>query len=303
MQVAGHSGRPRWSARISSVEGASHRRSGAPNQDAVACSLGPNEPPSRTVVLALSDGHGSQHCFRSEIGSKLAVDSAVDKLSEFLATWSHRTFDEIDHEVQTRLIEDLAKHWALTVGQHRKDNPFTEDQAHLLRSKIPGRNLLEPLSDVDASLAYGATLLAVAVGDGFIVFLQLGDGEILIVPDAPGAVEPAMPEDPNLIADETTSLCMPSAQKYFRYRFMRTEAAPPRLIVASTDGYPNSFKLRADFLQVGTDLRDGIHRNGLAANGDALDGWLRQASDEGSGDDATIGLIWRDGDEPAAPCR
>lgn len=292
----------RWSIKTATVPGASHERAGTPNQDAVDhC---PWSGAESAVALAVSDGHGSPHCFRSDVGARTAVDVAVRLLSVFLESWGQRPLDEIDREAQTHLIENLTRHWALDVERHRQKHPFSNEEEQLLRSKVYPGGSNAALKSGAASLAYGATLLAVAVGNGFAIFFQLGDGEFLIVPEAPGPAEPAMAQDPMLIANETTSLCMPDAKRFFRYRFLETAAAPPRLILASTDGYPNCFKGEADFQKVGTDLRDGIRRDGFAAIGDALQGWLRQASAEGSGDDATLGLIWREDDiapEPGAP--
>lgn len=289
-----------WSVCQASVEGASHRRSGTPNQDAIGSTEASNR--SAGLVLALADGHGSPHCFRSEVGAQLGIEVALGLLGGFLAKSAQLGRGEINRLAQTELPGELVMHWMFKVGQHRKANPFTEDEAHLLRSKRPGGDPAAPVSNATAALAYGATLMAVAVGDGFAVFFQLGDGDILLVPDAPGSVAPAMPPDAQLIANETTSLCLPNAEKLFRYRFLDfDEVPPPRLILASTDGYPNCFETEADFHKVGTDIRDAIVQEGLAQVGAELAGWLRQASDEGSGDDATIGLVWRKDGAAAAP--
>lgn len=290
-----------WTVRTASVEGASHRRTGAPNQDAVGYWRAPDAAACRSLVLALADGHGSVQCFRSAIGARIAVDTAVRLFSELLSGAAGRSAAEVDLQVRTRLMDELPRSWLCGVTEHVDAHAFSAEELLLLRGKFPS---VEPGAVLDAtqsSLAYGTTLLSVAIGPGFILFLQLGDGEILIVPDAPGTTEAALPEDPQLIANETTSLCMPNARKYFRYRLLEAEeSALPRLIVASTDGYPNCFREVADFLQVGSDLRDGIARDGIEPIGDALEGWLREASDEGSGDDATVGIVWRYSDNIAA---
>jgi hypothetical protein len=70
------------------------------------------------------------------------------------------------------------------------------------------------------------------------------------------------------------------------------------LILASTDGYANSFKTDADFLQIGQDYLDLLRRGGIARVAHELPAFLEEASKLGSGDDITLCLAVRD---PAAP--
>jgi serine/threonine protein phosphatase PrpC len=57
------------------VPGASHLRAGVPNQDAIlqVRESGRGLP----VVVSVSDGHGSNKCFRSDRGSRFAVKTAA----------------------------------------------------------------------------------------------------------------------------------------------------------------------------------------------------------------------------------
>ena len=292
----------RWSVITASVPGASHARTGLPNQDAVGHSAGAQAPgpaPGEPLVLALADGHGSPHCFRSDVGSRIAVDVALHTLSRFLRDRHDLPGGEVDREAP-RLPAELVERWLEQVGRHLAEHPFASEEIALLRAKTEApadadalRATPAELPDGAAALAYGSTLLAVALTDGFALFLQLGDGDILLVPDGEGEPQPALPPDPALIANETTSLCMPQAQRHFRYRFLALDDAAPRLILASTDGYPNSFQDDADFRKVGSDLRNTLRTDGMAPVAQALPGWLSDASLEGSGDDATLGLLWR----------
>ncbi len=63
------------------------------------------------------------------------------------------------------------------------------------------------LVEANPYLAYGATLLAVALTSSFALYMQLGDGEILIVSDAGEVTQPLL-KDERLLANETTSLCL-----------------------------------------------------------------------------------------------
>jgi hypothetical protein len=141
-------------------------------------------------------------------------------------------------------------------------------------------------------LAYGATSLTVAVEESFVLYLQLGDGEILNV-SATGEVTRALPEDERLFANETTSLCTRDAEKNFRVRLQTLAGEPPALILLSTDGYVNSFSDSAGFLKVGSDLLEMLRADGFDPINASLKGWLEEATRSGSGDDCTLGLICR----------
>lgn len=63
------------------VRGASHRRSGAPLQDAIRWD--PPHGEASSLVVAVADGHGSPVCVRSKVGAELAVETATSLLQEF----------------------------------------------------------------------------------------------------------------------------------------------------------------------------------------------------------------------------
>ena len=64
-------------------------------------------------------------------------------------------------------------------------------------------------------------------------------------------------------------------------------------MLAATDGYANSFRDEASFRQVARDLWEMIRDEGVAAVQPHLKAWLNEASRQGSGDDITVGMIWR----------
>jgi hypothetical protein len=64
-------------------------------------------------------------------------------------------------------------------------------------------------------------------------------------------------------------------------------------VLLSTDGYANAFREDAGFLQVGADLLDLVRQEGLGAVAGGLDSWLAEATEQGSGDDVTVGLLCR----------
>jgi hypothetical protein len=267
----------RWSVIKGSVTGASHLRNGSEsdNQDAIESCVGDDDGPP--VVLAVSDGHGSPKNFRSNVGSKLAVQVSVQITTEFLDKVKALSVSEIKRAAERHLTADLIREWRQRVKEHFDREPF------------------EVSAEGQEYLAYGATLLLVAIGAGFVFYLQLGDGDIRAVSGETKQVEHPLPPDPTLIANETTSLCMKDAHKLFRFAFQNTQNGPPALILASSDGYSNSFSTPGAFDQVASDLLRIIHDedDGWTRIEQQLEGWLTEASQKGSGDDVSLGIICR----------
>jgi hypothetical protein len=141
-------------------------------------------------------------------------------------------------------------------------------------------------------VAYGATIITVIVTATFVSYCQLGDGDILVVGES-GVVQRPMPDDDRLFANETTSLCALDPSRDFRTVFQALAGAPPALILATTDGYSNSFSDDQAFQAIGPDILEMVREDGLDALRGRLAPWLREASRVGSGDDITLGMIGR----------
>jgi hypothetical protein len=140
-------------------------------------------------------------------------------------------------------------------------------------------------------VAYGTTILAVAAMPAGMLFLQIGDGDILTVTGG-GEVNRPFPPDQRLFANETTSLCSKTAEADCRIIWMPDDAGLTRLVVLTTDGYPNSFQQEAGFFKAASDLRVLIADEGRAIVEKELEGWLEETSDQGSGDDITLALLY-----------
>src|SRR6266849_471248 len=235
--------RPRWQAVGRSVRGASHVRSGMPNQDAICWLRG-----GSSLVLAVADGHGSARYSHSHIGAGLAVQTATQLINDFLVGQADSdNLSLIKRAAEEWLPRALVRAWLEAIGEHIKANPLSEIELAAL-----GRgngDSADSLGDRSA-IAYGAPLLAAAAAEQFVLFLQLGDGEILTVTDR-GEVSRPLSKDDRLFANETTSLCTPDAWRDFRVSFQPVTHARPALILLATDGYPNSFRDESGFLKVG----------------------------------------------------
>jgi serine/threonine protein phosphatase PrpC len=285
-------GRPRdepsWRVIGKSVQGASHVRGRIPNQDAIRWF--PSAGNQLPLALAVADGHGSAKHVRSKQGADLAVQETTAVLSEWLDGLAEddRRLAEAKSIATEKLPAEIEKRWKKAVEHHLQENPLSAEEA--ATGGIAGMaDNGAPSGDEDPYSLYGATLLAVAVTPQFILYLQLGDGDILVVSRV-GEVGRAIERDERLIANQTTSLCQSDAKDQFRVR-LQPCVEMPALVIVSTDGYSNSYQADEDFLQIGPDILRFMRDEGADALEAALEGWLDDTSRNGSGDDITVGII------------
>jgi Protein phosphatase 2C len=251
------------------------------------------------AVAVVSDGQGSPRHFRSQIGSSLAVSTVAGTLQGFLresvASNAQVPFvPEQVHELERKIVSG----WLAAVHSDLEHNPFTKAELATLEKEdgMEGRAAVESSPE----LAYGATLLAAGATDNVLLYLQLGEGEIMSV-SATGTTTRPLPPDDRLIANQTTSLCQPEAWRDFRSSWV-TDAALPSLVLLSTDGYANSFRSDEDFLKIGQDYLEIIRQQGIASLAEELPAILTEATQQGSGDDITLAILQDDlGAEGPAP--
>ncbi len=254
-----------WKIIGESIRGASHINNDIPNQDAIVY----EDIEGLGIFLAVADGHGSEKCFRSDIGSKIAVDTILHIVKE-------TDFTDLEN-VKELLIEYIPKEtiktWRNNVLKHIEDNPFNNDQNDLF---IP----------------YGSTLLAILCLEKHIICWQLGDGDILQV-DNQGKVTRVIEKDESLIANQTTSLCTNNAYDNFNISIFKNEEHISMVMLA-TDGYRNSFKHEEGFIKVASDYFEILQEEGIDFVNENINDWLNETSMYGSGDDISIGIVYKD---------
>lgn len=281
-----------WRLMQETVRGATHERKNLPNQD-YADYYQPKEN-DLPIILAISDGHGSAKTFRSDRGSKFAVEAATELLTGLVDQESDRyNISAVKDYVDDKLPQRIVSTWKKKVDDDLEKEDFTSEELENLEKEegIKVRQSLEDNKEDRKYLVYGATLLAVLVTEDYNLYLQLGDGDILTV-DIWGKTTRPIKKDENLIANETYSLCMKDAWKYINNHFVRyTQESKRPMIIVSTDGYANSFNSEDKFIKIGKDYLDMIRQQTFDEVAKQLKGFLEQTSQGGSGDDITFGLI------------
>jgi Protein phosphatase 2C len=272
-----------WQARAKSVRGASHERTGAPNQDFGKATIAKN---GTALLLTVADGHGSPEHARSDRGSRFAAEVATKLLLGFVE--SNLSSEKELRFGAAELPKQIVEAWRTCV---------LED---LERDPQPASKEETGIADDWPELLYGSTLIAAAITHSYAMYLQIGDGDLITV-GADGTPILRLPGSEDLPTNLTESLCQPDADQRFRTELEPfSTIAPPALVVLATDGYRNSFTNEQSFLKVGKDLHDYTRENGFEWLADQLEGWLKETTNSGSGDDITIALGWS-GEVDAAP--
>jgi hypothetical protein len=178
-----------------SVLGASHLKSGKPCQDS-----GGHHRCDEFAVAVVCDGHGGDPYFRSDRGSKFAVETCIDSVREFmqgktdfLKKMSAAENDIIKGKLSSQAIEQLIKsiifRWSERVGNDIAEHPFTEEDYASLEEKYRERYQ----KDDDSKFpAYGTTLIAVVRAPEFWFGMRIGDGRCVSV-GADGTIEDPIP--------------------------------------------------------------------------------------------------------------
>lgn len=140
----------KWRFTSTSVKGTSHVDSNIPCQDFSLCKLVKTQHGNDFLVLVASDGAGS--ATYSDEGSRLVCEYFAEKLTRYIEQgW---TLDRTDEDI-ARQIFVLAKHAAQTIKRAAKKRGVEKRE-------------------------FAATLVLAIVGQEKSIFLQLGDGGIVI---------------------------------------------------------------------------------------------------------------------------
>ncbi|VTY29900.1 Protein phosphatase 2C [Xylophilus ampelinus] len=279
-----------WRLAGHSVRGASHRRTGLPNQDALE--LWPDSGVDAPVaVAAVADGHGGARHFRSDVGAALGVAAMRDTLrqvGQVIAPLSGGAAAAAAHEALRALPAQLVQAWRDAAQAHLRVHPIRAEEWQGLHD-AEGEAARESV-EADPLLAYGATALGALATPAATVLVQLGDGDVLALA-SDGQVHRPVPVDARLGGNFTTSLCRSDAAADVRSAVLPHNPAPPALLLLCTDGYANSFRTDADFLRLAPDFLALIHAHGMSAVDAQLPAILEDASARGSGDDITLALL------------
>lgn len=221
-----------------SVKGASHEKTGLVCQDSSAYKVCDDY-----AVCVVADGHGSKKHFRSNLGSKFAVEATISTIDRFYA--EKEDFEENLPKDYKRIIKNIQKQiitdWNDLVRDHLTANPVTDEE----KSKFTD----EEFEAIPPESYYGTTLIVGVAGKNFTFGVQIGDGTLVAIFDDGKAVMP-MEYNEAAPANVTASMCNSNAASMFSgfYRDKQKLIA----MFTSTDGLYTSFGSEFDFLDYHT---------------------------------------------------
>ena len=267
--------------------GPAHQRSGQPIQDDIGLRDAVDGVPD-AVIVAVADGHGGALYVRSEVGARLAVQAAREQL-QGLAKSPFNDLSGPRRAAEERLPTLICLRWSRLVEADLTSGPLTVDELRRVEARAGAtqRRLLESRPE----LAYGSTLLAFLATSRYVVYLQLGDGEILTA-DIEAGVYPAFARDPRFLANETASLVSPNPENEMRVKFEVLTGRGPAMILAVTDGFGNAFTDRESLTLTIVEALEVARDKGGAGITRLLRDWVTRTT-ERSGDDASVGLAVR----------
>lgn len=274
---------PTWRAVTAAEIGAHHARTGLAYED--ACTILPDTGGGQPIVaVAVADGHGHARHFRSARGARLAVEIATTLAMQTVAVTEP---DALPTALRTRIGPHLVTSWQRAVEADIGEDP--PSAAELTAAGLTVAATLE-----DKIYGYGSTIIVALATPEWLLCAQIGDGDAFAV-TANGEPIRLVPADPLLDGWRTTSLCQPDARSALRYGAFRLDDVEIRAVLLATDGYGNA-QLRSDWdAMFAADFVGLIDQHGVDWIVESLPSWVRAcASADGSGDDVTVALLFRD---------
>ncbi|MDR0560554.1 MAG: protein phosphatase 2C domain-containing protein [Prevotellaceae bacterium] len=249
------------------------------------------------AVAVISDGHGGDDYFRSDVGSHLAVKTALECIKEFLSAFvSENSIDEtmlieIRENFDKYLVQletSIISRWRNSIGEHYAQNPFTEAELQIMSEKSRQKFEIEPENRFVK--AYGATLIvAIVFKKHFWFGLQLGDGKCVAL-FKNGEVKHPIPVNEKCFLNRTTSLCDENPLAEFRHCFHSDNF--PQWIFVGSDGIEDSFKGDEGLNDFYTEVARTFRKQNWEKAINELKDYLPQLSQRGSGDDMSISGIF-----------
>ena len=247
--------------------GASHLKTETPCQD-----FSSHWNFKKTAIIAVADGHGSDDHYRSDRGSRFAVEAAMHCIKELIYI-NKKEIKKPDIALES-LEKSIIALWYEKIAENIRGDPID-------KCLVPE----------EAFTPYGTTLLAAAITGHYWFALQIGDGKCVCF-DTDGSASQPVPWDEKCFLNRTTSLCDENAKSLFRHFY---SGSLPTAIFIGSDGVDDSFPINKNEEHLARFYKSVYNNfvNEGRQNGEIqLRDMLPLLTKKGSGDDVSIaGLI------------
>ncbi len=231
------------------------------------------------AVAVISDGHGGSKYIRSDVGSKYAVDAAIETVCAYMEDYESFTTaigknaDYILNQMERYFITK----WNEKIEIHKDDHELTNTEREILDKIKDNKN-------IDWHSYYGCTVLIAVMAEGYHYGMLVGDGTFAVVSEDGAVTIPI--EDPYSVANMTSSVCDKQCKDKFQHYY---EEKQPLSMTVSSDGLCKSFgseeslkdyHLRLSYMMNTEQFKVSLEKN------------LQNFTQKGSGDDISVATIF-----------
>lgn len=237
-------------------------------------------------IAAVADGHGASSCFRSDYGSKAAVEVAMECLRQFAEAYLmpetmedagtdpmsesmegtgtdpasetaedrfyRDMFSDLRYQKETikQLTDTIVAKWYDRVMEDYKNNPPS--------AKEMGEYAAEYGGGKNPAHIYGTTLIAALRMPKCLILIHQGDGRCDVF-YADGTIDQPIPWDPRCEDTTTTSLCDEDATDSFRSCVINLEQKPVMACYLGCDGVEDAYRDTYEEIGGSHVLMGGVH--------------------------------------------
>jgi len=289
--------------------GDSHILTGKPCQDcarSITCEL--------YSMAIVSDGHGGERYFRSNIGSEYAVKITRDAVDSFvkemnnssICLFKDKSFTASDNGVDKTneklsealrwLFSSIICQWNIAITEHALNNDLTKWELENVEKKyLDEFECKRKEEDASFEKTYGCTLMAYVQTSDYWFAFQIGDGKCVSLTKVSGKLEcnKPIPWDERCFLNKTTSLCDSQAIDGFRYCYQGDGSFPIAIFLGS-DGIDDTYGDEDGLYNFYVELYKIILQRGAKEAKKELKKTLPVISKRGSKDDMSIACVYDD---------
>lgn len=273
---------------------------------------------SDTISMAIvSDGHGGERYFRSDVGSHTLVDITKESVRSFVKTigelkesiFEEQPFTQYKketatdsqvnskaHKMLTWLFSSIISQWNVAISKHATENDLTEWEMSHVEEKHR-EEFVQKRNDPEATFekTYGCTLMAYVQTPTYWFAFHIGDGKLVrmsIVNEVLHCDQP-VPWDSRCFLNKTTSICDTDALEEFRYCYQGNGNFPTAMFLGS-DGLDDSYGDGEQLYNFYANVFKQIVKSGKEEACNVLGRTLPKISKIASKDDMSVACVYDD---------
>ena len=272
--------------------------------------------PSLSMAI-VSDGHGGERYFRSDRGSRMAVNITRQAIHAFVENMAENILKDADkdsvfsgcgfesykegqedtpsaHKALMWLLSSIISQWNAAITQDALNCDLTDwEQEHVEQQYKD--EFLAKRNDETATFekTYGCTLMAYVQTQTYWFAFQIGDGKCVFINRKDSAIvcEQPIPWDDRCFLNKTTSLCDAEALDRFRYCY-QADGHFPIAVFLGSDGLDDSFGDGEHLHNFYIKVYKQIAKSGEDVTLDMLRRTLPEVSRTRSQDDMSVACVY-----------